>query len=130
MSIICPQWIEEQKKIYATRNKNEAELERIIGEIKDEDKDEQCIITALDLFQSQDIIPTPKYVTTTNYYVCVYFDKDFNVINYQVDKAELVSDKQILNWVKHISKKKWANLEIINQFIGCAKSIIENKNDF
>lgn len=118
--MICQDWIDEQIVLF----------ERCGMKRKPTETDDvySCIIDQLDLFCEEDFNKFPRHVIWTEEFVSIYFDKDFNVIDFRIPTAQLTTNATIIGWVRFIAKKNWANSVLIAQFVTEAKKVLVDVN--
>jgi hypothetical protein len=49
--------------------------------------------------------------------VCLRGDTIVIGVDYEVALADVYSQMELVNWIKHLSRKRWATLPLIEQFI-------------
>ncbi len=65
----------------------------------------------------EDFDSMPEHVYLSENEIIIYFDSEFNHVDYRIEKKDILSEKSLTKWIKHLSGKQWVSTSIIFEFI-------------
>lgn len=66
---------------------------------------------------SEELNCIPEHIFISKTEIIIYFDCDFQIIDYRIEKARIKNKDDFIFWIEHLSGKNWVNREIIYEFV-------------
>jgi len=73
----------------------------------------------LEIFEikKEDLECIPEHIFISKSEIIIYFDCDFQIIDYRIEKSKIKNKDDFIFWIEHLSGKNWVNREIIYEFV-------------
>jgi hypothetical protein len=67
--------------------------------------------------KKEDLECIPEHIFISKSEIIIYFDCDFQIIDYRIEKSKIKNKDDFIFWIEHLSGKNWVDREIIYEFV-------------